>query len=151
MGFRRIIGMDGRVIQQIVDHWSSKDKKEQLSENDVLSLFEVLNGHFITRTGESANAIVIEDDQKIIDCKECGKMFSTVINLERHKLVHQNRNKFMCTKCDKKFISDAGLSKHMTKHIEPVKCIHCDKMFSTQEYLDQHMTIHNDKRFGKTY
>ena len=143
--------MDQSVIQEIVDHWGNSGMKQQLSENDVLSLFEVLNGHFITRTGDSVKPIVIEDDMKIIDCKECGKMFTTIVNLERHKLLHQDRNKFICTKCDKKFISDAGLSKHMTKHIEPVKCSQCDKMFSTQEYLDQHMTVHNDKMFGKTY
>ena len=139
------------VIQEIVSHWTNAadvGTKPKLSENDILSLYEVLNGHFITRTGEAAKEPIIDDTPKIIDCKECGKMFTTVVNLEKHKLVHQNRDKFVCTKCDRRFISDTGLAKHMTKHIEPVNCAQCKQTFTTQAYLDQHMAVH---KYGKTY
>ena len=143
------------VLQQIVDYWGQNGKSEhnKLTERDILSLFETLNGHFISRTGEAAKEEVREEEPKIIDCKECGKMFSTQLNLEKHKQIIHSANKevFPCTVCEKKFMSSTGLSKHMSKHREVVKCSHCDKQFTAQEYLEQHLKIHDGVRFGKTY
>ena len=149
-------GVDKNLMQQIVDHWASRDTSDNngkvtITENDVLSLFEVLNGHFISRTGVAAREVVLDVEPKVIDCKECGKMFTTEMNLERHKQLHLNQEKLNCKKCDKKFMTEKGLTQHMTKHIEPVSCNVCDKQFSSQDYLDQHMAVHNKGRYGKTY
>ena len=148
--------IDQSILQQIVNCWSQiANEKETplqtLSVNDVESLFEVLNGHFISRTGKAAFEEKIEVEDKVIDCKECGKMFSTQVNLEKHMMIHNNPDKYMCQKCDKRFISDTGLARHMSKHVESVKCPTCDKMFTSQDYLSQHMTVHQEGRFGKTY
>ena len=121
----------------------------------LLSLYDVLGGHFISRTGAAARDPPKPDPEpRVIDCKECGKMFTSTLNLERHKLTHaEGRDKFVCNKCERSFLSEVGLAKHMTKHIDPVQCGTCDKKFTTQEYLDQHMLLHKEKedRFGKTY
>ena len=148
--------VDKNLMQQIVDHWAkrenSDDGKATITENDVLSLFEVLNGHFISRTGVAAREVIVDVEPKVIDCKECGKMFTSEINLERHKQLHLNQEKLNCKKCDKKFMTEKGLTQHMTKHIEPVSCNLCEKQFSSQDYLDQHIAIHNKQgRYGKTY
>ena len=148
--------IDNNVLQQIIDCWSqSAGEREtpfqKLSVNDVNSLFEVLSGHFISREGQAAFEEKIEVQDKVIDCKECGKMFSTQVNLEKHMIIHNNPDRYMCQKCDKRFISNTGLARHMSKHVESVKCPTCDKMFTSQDYLDQHMTVHQEGRFGKTY
>ena len=146
--------VDQEILQQIINCWSqnsNNEKEKQLSLNDVNSLFEVLNGHFISRTGTAAFEEKIEDHDKVIDCKECGKMFSNQVNLDKHMMIHNNPDRYLCKKCDKRFISDTGLARHMSKHVESVKCPSCDKMFTSQDYLMQHMTVHQEGRFGKTY
>ena len=142
------------VLQEIVDYWGEHGNNitnNQLSERDILSLFETLDGHFISRTGDAAKEEV-RDEPKIIDCNECGKMFSTQLNLQKHKQLHANKEVFSCTKCSKKFMSRSGLSKHMSKHVVDMRtCSHCDQQFTSEEYLEQHMKLHNSERYGKTY
>ena len=144
------ININQTVLQQIIDCWS-QSAAQKLSESDVLSLFEVLNGHFISRTGSAAFDEKLEEEDKVIDCKECGKMFCTQVNLDKHMMHHNNPDRYLCKKCDKRFISDVGLARHMSKHVESVKCPTCDKMFTSQDYLNQHMVVHQEERYGRTY
>ena len=148
--------IDQNVLQQIIDCWAQnangrETPLQKLSVSDVNSLFDVLDGHFISRTGHATVEEKIEEQSEVIDCKECGKMFSTKFHLDRHMIIHNNPDRYMCKKCDKRFISDKGLARHMSKHVESVKCPTCDKMFTTKDYLDQHMIVHQEGKFGKTY
>ena len=136
------------VLQEIVEYWSNrgeKEKMESFSENDVLSLFNVISGHFLVQKGDFAKVEPVAK-QDIYQCNECGKWFDLPHSLERHKQSHQNKDKFACTKCDKTFLYQLTLSKHMAKHhVEsvPGKCDKCDKSFSSQEYLEEHRQIHH--------
>ena len=71
--------------------------------------------------------------------------------LDKHMMHHNNPDRYLCKKCDKRFISDVGLARHMSKHVESVKCPTCDKMFTSQDYLNQHMVVHQEERYGRTY
>ena len=131
------------VLQEVVEYWSSRGEESKLdnfSENDVLSLFNVISGHFLVQKSDLAKVEPVSKD--IFQCNECGKWFDLAHSLERHKQSHLNKDKFSCAKCDKTFLFELALRKHMTKHVEPVKCDKCEKSFSTEDYLKEHKQTH---------
>ena len=134
-------------MREIVDYWTkSKVENEtrnvQLTEKDVESLFEVLEGHFMTRTGGLAN-LQPEVEKPLLECPQCGRMFDKAWVLARPQQSHLNTERFSCTQCDKQFLSSAGLNRHNTKHLQAVQCEQCQRKFTSRLYLDQHVKTHH--------
>ena len=135
-------------IQEIVDYWTKskledETKNVKLTEKDVVSLFQVLDGHFLTKTGVEAQDPAPAEVKTQNMCQQCGRFFDKAWALERHQQVHLNTERFPCSQCDRKFLSSAGLTKHLSKHNQPVRCDQCDKQFTTKEYLEQHVQTHH--------
>ena len=135
-------------IQEIVDYWTKSKLEDEtrnvkLTEEDVVSLFQVLDGHFLTKTGLEAKDPAPPEVKTANNCDHCGRMFDKAWTLERHKQTHLNTERFPCPQCDRKFLSSAGLTKHLSKHAKPAQCSQCEKQFTTKEYLDQHVQTHH--------
>ena len=80
------------VLQEVVEYWSSRgeeSKLENFTENDVLSLFNVISGHFLVQKNDLAKVEPISKD--IFQCNECGKWFDLPHSLERHKQSHLSK------------------------------------------------------------
>ena len=135
-------------IQEIVDYWTKsklddKTRNVKLTESDVESLFQVLDGHFLTKTGVQARDPAPPDVKAQNMCDHCGRFFDKAWTLERHKQIHLDTERFPCSQCDRKFLSSAGLTKHLSKHSQPAECGDCGKQFTTKEYLEQHVQTHH--------
>ena len=105
------------VLQKVVEYWSSRGdegKLESFTEIDVLSLFNVISGHFLVQKGDIAKVEPVSKD--IFQCNERGKWFVLPHSLDRHKQSHLKKDKFSCTKCDKTFPYKLTLRKYLTKH-----------------------------------
>ncbi|KAJ4442888.1 hypothetical protein ANN_04481 [Periplaneta americana] len=61
-------------------------------------------------------------------CKECGKTFSRLVNLQAHKNSHSNVRPFGCQLCMSRFKTKAHLVKHLS-------CIHKDLMKSVVSFM----------------
>ncbi|XP_014385862.1 PREDICTED: zinc finger protein 557-like [Myotis brandtii] len=75
---------------------------------------------------------------------ECGKAFSNVFSLRRHKMTHSEEKPFKCDVCGKDFLQRSDLRNHNRRHTgeKPYKCRECGKAFSRSSYLRQHERIH---------
>lgn len=85
----------------------------------------------------------IAEDQKL--CTDCGKLFPTVIQLNRHKKIHTEFKRLICDICNKEFNRELYLQTHKrTAHpdldprIEAVECFACKKRFCSILALKRH-------------
>ncbi len=65
-----------------------------------------------------------------LKCEDCGKVFGTKNDYERHRLVHTGARPFECEDCGKTFTQKYNLKDHRRIHTdEQLKCDVCDKSF----------------------
>lgn len=62
--------------------------------------------------------VVIEDDQKIHACQECGMKFTSSELLEEHFIRHSGDRPFKCEICDRRFGAKFALRSHLLSHDE---------------------------------
>ena len=90
-------------------------------------------------------------------CDQCGKVFSSNVNLKNHILtIHEKHFPFKCPHpgCNKKYSIETRLKIHMKIHMEnkPFKCSTCEKPFAMRGDLNTHMKFHSTERpFKCTY
>ena len=104
-------------------------------------------------------------------CDKCGKSFSKMSNLVRHKVVHEKeRAKFVCNMCDQEFTRKDNLEEHVNsahvsrprpnaiiteavfkkeetlgKERETFACEKCNKYFPTNFNLRRHLRKHRTR------
>uniref|UniRef100_A0A8C5MHG1 C2H2-type domain-containing protein n=1 Tax=Leptobrachium leishanense TaxID=445787 RepID=A0A8C5MHG1_9ANUR len=81
-------------------------------------------------------------------CSECGKGFSQMSNLVKHRRTHSDERPYMCIDCGKCFSLAAKLATHERIHKgeKPFKCTDCDKCYNLKQDLIRHQRIHTGDR-----
>ncbi|XP_006156436.1 PR domain zinc finger protein 15 isoform X1 [Tupaia chinensis] len=77
-------------------------------------------------------------------CEICGRIFNSIGNLERHKLIHTGVKSHSCEQCGKSFARKDMLKEHMRVHdnIREYLCAECGKGMKTKHALRHHMKLH---------
>uniref|UniRef100_F6PL82 PR domain zinc finger protein 15 n=2 Tax=Equus caballus TaxID=9796 RepID=F6PL82_HORSE len=77
-------------------------------------------------------------------CEMCGRIFNSIGNLERHKLIHTGVKSHACEQCGKSFARKDMLKEHMRVHdnIREYLCAECGKGMKTKHALRHHMKLH---------
>ncbi|XP_044028821.1 uncharacterized protein si:ch73-347e22.4 [Siniperca chuatsi] len=91
-------------------------------------------------------------------CSTCGKNFSTLRNLKKHKLLHKGASSHFCRPCNVSFSSNSALKTHLKTHktrlnvpqpaglVEPLlfpyHCRKCTAKFSSTDLLQAHQICH---------
>ncbi|XP_034971097.1 PR domain zinc finger protein 15 isoform X3 [Zootoca vivipara] len=77
-------------------------------------------------------------------CEICGRIFNSIGNLERHKLIHTGVKNHACEQCGKSFARKDMLKEHMRVHdnIREYLCAECGKGMKTKHALRHHMKLH---------
>ena len=80
-------------------------------------------------------------ETKKFSCETCGKGFSHVSNLNRHKRVHTKEKPYVCADCGKRFNQTSTLQNHQKIHTANVfgQCPECPKKFKTGRVLLKHL------------
>uniref|UniRef100_A0A1B6MBS7 C2H2-type domain-containing protein n=1 Tax=Graphocephala atropunctata TaxID=36148 RepID=A0A1B6MBS7_9HEMI len=82
-------------------------------------------------------------------CDMCDKMFSCIQSLQEHcRRDHNGAGCFMCTTCNKRFMTKLSFNRHLNTHKgkKEAVCDLCGKAFSRADYLQTHYSIHLGKR-----
>ena len=81
--------------------------------------------------------------------RRCGKDFSSLSALKKHKLEHDlvMKSRFSCEKCDKTFVFTSELRYHQVVHSDrhQYKCSHCPYIFKLKGELTRHEVRHTGK------
>ncbi|XP_069671784.1 zinc finger protein 93-like isoform X2 [Periplaneta americana] len=82
-------------------------------------------------------------NEKPFICEYCGESFRLKESFENHQLRH-NPPSYSCSECDKKFHSNARLTKHKKTHITDTRfiCDLCGKVLSSKSILEGHVRSH---------
>ncbi|XP_030059675.1 PR domain zinc finger protein 15 isoform X1 [Microcaecilia unicolor] len=85
-----------------------------------------------------------EVQKYIHPCEHCGRIFNSIGNLERHKLIHSGVKSHTCNQCSKSFARKDMLKEHMRVHdnIREYLCAECGKGMKTKHALRHHMKLH---------
>lgn len=109
------------------------------------------------RTTESGEAI--HPEKKNCKCSYCGKVFTSISHLNRHRMIHTGEKPFQCSECGKSFSQKAFLIKHFRMHTgeKPYRCGECGKAFKHNISLISHQGLHTGEmpfkcnECGKSY
>ncbi|XP_067205495.1 PR domain zinc finger protein 5-like isoform X2 [Linepithema humile] len=90
-------------------------------------------------------------DTKSFICEYCGLTFSQKTYLIAHKrAIHEKRKtapkQHQCDLCDKNFVSEHILRKHVSLHSQRFLCAQCGKEFATNHALKLHSRKHTGER-----
>ncbi|XP_063819168.1 zinc finger protein 383-like [Pseudophryne corroboree] len=83
-----------------------------------------------------------------LECNDCGKCFTLIGNLSRHRKIHTRRGIWPCSECGKVYTSNAQLVTHLMCHTgeKPFLCPECGKSFHYRPGLVMHMRIHTGEK-----
>lgn len=88
-------------------------------------------------SGGSGKDAMIQEEENIFKCNECGKVFNKKHLLAGHEKIHSGVKPYECTECGKTFIKSTYLLQHHTIHTgeRPYECMECGKAFNCKSYL----------------
>ncbi|XP_030056725.1 zinc finger protein 408 isoform X2 [Microcaecilia unicolor] len=154
---KTMITREELVKKQNILEYSSKlksgasQKEEQTSEvlmNAACVQQELSSGcakekHFVYQSGEQSNT-----SKRKYYCQDCGKAFSQLCHLKKHRFIHSGHKPFLCTECGKSYTSEESFKAHILFHrgLRPYKCRQCDKAYGTKRDLKEHEILHTGQR-----
>ncbi|XP_065115991.1 PR domain zinc finger protein 15 isoform X1 [Paramisgurnus dabryanus] len=109
------------------------------------------NRRFALKATYNAHLVIHRDHlpdpavQKYIHpCEMCGRIFNSIGNLDRHKIIHTGVKSHCCDQCGKSFARKDMLKEHLRVHddVRDYLCAECGKGMKTKHALRHHMKLH---------
>ncbi|XP_064208653.1 PR domain zinc finger protein 15 isoform X1 [Anguilla rostrata] len=109
--------------------------------NRRFALKATYNAHLVIHREQLPDPAV---QRYIHPCEMCGRIFNSIGNLERHKIIHTGVKSHSCDQCGKSFARKDMLKEHLRVHdnIRDFLCAECGKGMKTKHALRHHMKLH---------
>uniref|UniRef100_UPI00398E4ED8 zinc finger protein 239-like isoform X2 n=1 Tax=Pristiophorus japonicus TaxID=55135 RepID=UPI00398E4ED8 len=90
----------------------------------------------------------VDSGEKVYTCSVCGRGFSQISGLSRHKRSHTGERPFTCSECGKGFARSSHLLIHQRVHTDerPFKCPDCGNCYKSSGELMYHQHVHTGER-----
>ncbi|KAJ8929735.1 hypothetical protein NQ314_017550 [Rhamnusium bicolor] len=97
----------------------------------------------VTPKIETDNIQFMDNNQMLLTCRECTKMFTTLEGLRCHKRIHTG-SIYKCKQCDKEYTRHNHLQRHEQSHSgrKVHVCRICSKTLTRMEHLKRHLATH---------
>ena len=95
--------------------------------------------------GERPPRIEMRNGRPMFICPICAKGYTRTYNLNKHKVLkHTGLYPHSCPSCGRGFISECGLTRHISIHIvgKRFRCPECNKRFTRKRDLRRHLKNH---------
>ncbi|XP_036393678.1 PR domain zinc finger protein 15-like [Megalops cyprinoides] len=111
----------------------------------------ICNRRFALRATYNAHLVIHREQlpdpavqRYIHPCEICGRIFNSIGNLERHRIIHTGVKSHSCDQCGKSFARKDMLKEHLRVHdnIRDFLCAECGKGMKTKHALRHHMKLH---------
>ena len=115
------------------------------------SLSHHMHVHLDGKHLESDTDVTLKRQKHKHSCSVCQKLFLNDDDLNRHITVHSNR--YLCDLCHKGFSSQRHLTRHIKTHLRLgfIPCKICSKTFRDTTSLNRHMKMHPSSDQSKLY
>uniref|UniRef100_A0A4W5LT84 PR/SET domain 15 n=1 Tax=Hucho hucho TaxID=62062 RepID=A0A4W5LT84_9TELE len=109
--------------------------------NRRFALKATYNAHLVIHREQLPDPAV---QRYIHPCEMCGRIFNSIGNLERHKVIHTGVKSHGCDQCGKSFARKDMLKEHLRVHdnVRDFLCAECGKGMKTKHALRHHMKLH---------
>ena len=102
---------------------------------------------FSRRSSLNRHLIKHEGGSKVYECKICDKKFTRAFTLEGHMTTHDGTERFLCSKCGRKFAWKSELNLHLKRNTcnsdtTLHKCDFCHRRFNSRLGVRRHMKNH---------
>lgn len=127
---------------------NQSDVKDVIQKQDFIKLLD--NDQMILTCQECTKLFTSLDNFRIhkrthngvlFKCKQCDKEYTRLNSLQRHELSHSNQKVHVCRICNKTLTRSDHLKRHLTTHLKekPFSCMKCNRGFSRYEHLNNHL------------
>ncbi|XP_056407026.1 oocyte zinc finger protein XlCOF22-like isoform X2 [Hyla sarda] len=148
---------EGNFMLSLNDKGEDEDMMERSSGEDLLTpnvhpdlSYNNLPDHE-EPSPDQPHIVTTRTDQKggkRIQCDECGKKFTKISRLFRHRKIHTEEKPCSCSECGKYFIHKSDLMIHERIHTgeKPYSCSECGKCYTRKSNLVTHERSHTGER-----
>ncbi|KAJ8916253.1 hypothetical protein NQ315_016393 [Exocentrus adspersus] len=157
--FKRQVEKTDASLREYAKNLKVNEIKQELQNSDFMeslnTLNNLLNEQSSSKMNQDPSAMPVvpkietdyiqflDNNQMLLTCRECAKMFTTLEGLRCHKRIHSGEM-YKCKQCDKAYTRLNHLQRHEQSHARRKVhvCRICSKTLTRMEHLKRHLITH---------
>ena len=101
----------------------------------------------IDKNSTTKKQVIRMSKRNVLHCEVCHKVFTSLGNLQKHRLIHSNERPYTCPVCGRGFVQKSNMKSHIKIHSDEKHhvCSNCGKSFCRRTELRRHERFHSNE------